>query len=428
MSSHPNVRAIQDLPVASRATLAAGRLWATSAAPYLAHAVLALRPVVVTESVAGSDLSSFPVDRTWNLYIDPEILAQVSPAEVGFWHLHQVAHLLRRHDRRCPLASTGSGGAAGRTEPEQWWNQACDAEADDDLIPDLLARGLAVPARAVMPADLAEPAGQLAETYFRRQAQSVRDLPAQVADCGSGVDGHPRPWETGSAALSELECSLLSADTARRILEGSRNRGDTPGGWQRWATELLNPTIDWRQQLASAVRRGLAVAAGRVDYSYHRPSRRAAAVPDVVLPTMRRPIPRVAVVVDTSGSVSDVMLGQALAEVAALMRRVGHGRGPGAVQLIACDAQAQRAQRVLDIRQVQLLGGGGTDMGAGLTAAADLRLPPDVVVVLTDGHTPWPQAPPHHWKVVVALLDPAGRCPAWATRVLVQTEMQGEPR
>jgi hypothetical protein len=58
-------------------------------------------------------------------------------------------------------------------------------------------------------------------------------------------------------------------------------------------------------------------------------------------------------------------------------------------------------------------------MGAGLAAAAELRPRPDVIVVLTDGYTPWPARPPAGTRVVVGLLDPGGSVPSWAPHVLV---------
>jgi predicted metal-dependent peptidase len=274
--------------------------------------------------------------------------------------------------------------------------------------------------RALLPSDLGEPAGQLAEMYFRGRSGTRASSDAEARDCGSGVDGLVRAWDCKRPGLSALEGKLLAADTARRIREASRLRGDTPAGWQRWADEVLEPSVDWRRQLAVAVRRGLSVVNGRVDYSYARPSRRASAVPQVVLPTMRKPVPKVAVVVDTSGSMSDGMLGQALAEVAGLLRRVGVSGARDTVRLISCDAEAYEAQRVLDVRDVKLLGGGGTDMGAGLAAAAELRPSPDVIIVLTDGYTPWPEAAPAGSDVVVALLDPRGSVPQWATKVVVE--------
>jgi predicted metal-dependent peptidase len=158
--------------------------------------------------------------------------------------------------------------------------------------------------------------------------------------------------------------------------------------------------------------------AGRVDFSYRRPSRRSSAVPGVVLPSLRQPVPQVAMVLDTSGSMSDQMLGQALAEVSGVLHGLGVGRRH--LRVICCDATAYEAQRALDARSVRLLGGGGTDMGAGLAAAADLRPRPDLIIVLTDGHTPWPAAAPAGTRVVVGLMDPHGTAPSWAATVAIE--------
>jgi hypothetical protein len=76
---------------------------------------------------------------------------------------------------------------------------------------------------------------------------------------------------------------------------------------------------------------------------------------------------------------------------------------------------------VLNAHEVRLLGGGGTDMGAGLAATVDLRPRPDLVIVLTDGHTPWPPGPPGKAKVIVGLMDNAGSVPDWATSIAVDT-------
>jgi len=80
-------------------------------------------------------------------------------------------------------------------------------------------------------------------------------------------------------------------------------------------------------------------------------------------------------------------------------------------------------RRVSRPAQVVLAGGGGTDMGAGIAAAAALRPRPSVVIVLTDGWTPWPPAPPRGIRVVVGLLAtsgaPAPAGPPWARSVLI---------
>jgi predicted metal-dependent peptidase len=161
----------------------------------------------------------------------------------------------------------------------------------------------------------------------------------------------------------------------------------------------------------------VAQVAGAVDYSYRRPSRRAAIAGDVVLPALRRPVPEVAVVCDTSGSMTEDLLAMVLAEVEGLLRALGLARQ---VRVLACDTAVAPAQRVSSARQVQLVGGGGTDMGAGIAAAVALRPRPAVTVVLTDGYTPWPAAAPKGTRVVVGLLGAdAPDAPPWARAVRV---------
>jgi VWA-like domain (DUF2201) len=106
------------------------------------------------------------------------------------------------------------------------------------------------------------------------------------------------------------------------------------------------------------------------------------------------------------------------------MRATGLARQ---LRVIACDAAAATARRVCSAGQAQLAGGcpgsdtrRGTDMGAGLAAAGQLRPRPSVTVVLTDGFTPWPGEAPKGMRVVVGLLGPnAPRAPAWAREVKI---------
>lgn len=416
---------IEDLTQEPRRRWAAGRVWAAHEAPYLASALLALNPVVIDREAGDPpmELAAFPADQDWHVYIDPEVLGETSVGELGFWLLHQVSHLLREHAARYPgepsPTPSGAGPLAARTRDSRRWNVAGDAEIDDDLY---TAR-LELPGRAIHPEMLGLPEGWTAEQYWDALdpgaeldvgRASVIDT---ACDCGSGCDGQPRGWECGKPGLSAVDVRLLARTTARRIREHTRDRGDTPAGWERWADDVLEPSVNWRRQLAAHVRRGAADVAGRVDFTYRRPSRRASAVPDVVLPSLRQPLPQVALVIDTSGSMSDAMLGQALGEVAGVLRSLGVARRN--LRVIACDARAYRAQPVRDLGAIRLEGGGGTDMGAGLDAAAALRPRPDLIVVLTDGFTPWRTAPPDGIRVVVGLMDRRGRTPGWAETVLV---------
>lgn len=211
---------------------------------------------------------------------------------------------------------------------------------------------------------------------------------------------------------------------ARRIKEHQRRRGKVPAGWQRWADDVLEPTVSWQRLLASAIRLGVADVAGRVDFSYRKPSRRSSVTPGVILPSLRQPLPKVAMVLDTSGSMNDHMLSQCLAEVQGVLRGLGVGRRH--LRIVCCDATAFEAQKVLQARDVALLGGGGTDMGAGLAKAAELRPRPDLIIVLTDGSTPWPPEAPKGIKVIVGLMDPNGAVPDWARAIAIGPPVAAE--
>src|SRR5579872_3256411 len=394
--------------------LAAARLWATDRFPYLATGLFG------AEVVAAPGSGTVSVDESWRMRADPELTAHWTAAQLGSVLVHHVCHLLRTHGERAQ--------AAGVSAPDaRLWIQAADAEINDDLVP----AGLDLPGRPVLPADLGAPDGLLAEQYFQasttaRSAENKNEDGAAKKmsmaaagdwlDCGSGADGVPRP-DDGPPARPAWQADLLRRQVAQDVVAHSKRAGDVPGGLLRWAQEILNPKINWRKVLAAELRRAVAEVAGAVDYSYRRPSRRAAVAGNVVLPALRRPVPDVAVVCDTSGSMTEDLLAAALAEVEGLLRALGMARQ---VRVLACDYAAGPARRVSSARQVQLVGGGGTDMGAGIAAAVALRPRPAITVVLTDGYTPWPAAAPKGTRVVIGLLGAgAPDAPAWARAVRV---------
>jgi predicted metal-dependent peptidase len=433
---------LERLGADQRRAWAAARVWAAHQAPYMASALLALDPVVVDQSDEPEsnrlDLGALPVDQQWHVYLDPDVLAEMTVPTIGFWLVHQVSHLLRHHAERSPVRVPAGRTTRPRTQSagEQLWNAAADAEINDDLVAGNTAR----PEEAVTPSTLGLPDSLTAEQYWDAlggggtddgsgtddgtHATEPGDRAAAAAgrghDCGSGCDGAARPWDSGEPGLGASGQKLLERDVARRIEEHQRRYGTTPAGWRRWAEEILQPTVSWQRLLASAIRRGVADVAGRVDFSYRKPSRRSSLGGDVILPSLRQPLPKVAMVLDTSGSMNDHLLAQSLAEVDGVLRGLGVGRRH--LQIVCCDAQAFEAQKIMRARDVELLGGGGTDMGAGLATAAALRPRPDLIVVLTDGHTPWPPQPPRGIRVIVGLMDPSGCVPEWARAIAIGTE------
>jgi predicted metal-dependent peptidase len=403
--------------------LAAARLWAATRFPYLATGVFGAQ--VVAERGSGT----VSVDESWRMRADPELTAAWTPAQLGSVLVHHVCHLLRTHGERAQAAGV-------RPDEASTWVRAADAEINDDLVP----AGLDLPGRPVLPSDLRAEDGLLAEQYFDgirraqrasaqqaggRQGTGNLDRSAPWLDCGSGADGLPRPGQQPGAkggaqegALPGWQADLLRRQVAQDVMAHGKQPGTVPAGLLRWAEDFLSPKVNWRVLLAAELRRAVAEVSGAVDYSYRRPSRRSAVAGQVVLPALRRPVPEVAVVCDTSGSMTADLLAMVLAEVEGLLRTLGLARQ---VRVLACDTAVGPAQRVNSARQVQLTGGGGTDMGAGIRAAAALRPRPAVTVVLTDGYTPWPAAAPKGMRIVVGLLGTqAPDAPPWARSVRVE--------
>ncbi|HEU5417674.1 MAG TPA: VWA-like domain-containing protein [Streptosporangiaceae bacterium] len=401
--------------------LTAARLWAAVKFPYLATGVFGVQ--VIAEHGGGA----VSVDQNWRMHADPEVTAAWTPAQLGSVLVHHVCHLLQAHGERAQAAGV-------RPDEASTWLRAADAEINDDLVP----AGLELPGRPVLPYDLRAADGMLAEQYFEgiralahegkggrqagpggRAGQSDGDTAGYTADCGSGADGMPRPGEQ-PGGLPGWQADLLRRQVALEVVAQGKLAGTVPAGLLRWAHEALSPKVSWRVLLAAELRRAVAQVTGAVDYSYRRPSRRSAVVGQVVLPALRRPMPEVAVVCDTSDSMTADLLALALSEVDGLLRALGLARQ---IRVLACAAAAGPAQRVNSARQVQLIGGGGTDMGAGIAAAAALRPRPTVTVVLTDGYTPWPAGPPKGMRIVVGLLGPRVRdAPAWARAVRVEPD------
>nr|WP_229834366.1 VWA-like domain-containing protein [Streptomyces xantholiticus] len=386
--------------------LLAARLHAVKVRPYLAGALFALH-VVEDRSVP-----TMAVDAHWRCYVSPGFVARTPVEELaGVW-VHEVSHLLRDHHGRGERYAReheehgpGERSARGVPPAEGWGRLRRNIAADFEINDDIYGDGLPLPAGAVLPSLLRLPDGLLMEEYLR--TASMSGLAADLAwlDCGSGADGQHRPWELGPEGAHGL--SRQQRDAVRfRVAEAIKGRpGDAPEGWRRWADEAFHPPQPWRQLLGAAVRSAASAPGVGEDHSYRRPSRRSAGVPGVLLPSLRRTPPRVCVVIDTSASVSDAELGSALLEVAAISRAVGGRRD--LVSVISCDAAAGVAVPLCRAENIELVGGGGTDLRSGFARALRSRPRPHVIVALTDGQTPWPSAQPPCRTVVGLFPRPA---------------------
>ena len=349
----------------------------------------------------------FGIDERWRIYTSSRFLESVTVERAAAELVHVLNHALRDHAQRARNTGVDASTAA-------LWHAAADCEINDDLYEDDLIDGQDEDGGWLLPETFDMDDLQPAERYYRHLRDNSVPVEAPVG-CGSGCHGQPVEHELAfdTAPLSDLDRKLLQRTTALEVAVHRKAHGtdSVPDGLARWAQQTLNPKVDWRQQLAAAVRTSVHHKTGTADYTWQRPSRRQQPHDLVLRPAMTRPVPSITVVVDTSGSMSEDELDRALTEVGAIIDTVACG---DIVRVLSADTCVRTDQRIHNTNQITLQGAGGTDMATAIYAAADTG--PDAIVVITDGWTPWPPTrPPGARWVIAALTDDSAiyQVPDW---------------
>lgn len=387
--------------------LAAGRAIALTKAPYLGARIRGfdLREAPGLGTTAATADGSF-------LYDAAEI-AKWLPEKLAFSFAHEALHMTFAHHKR------GVGLEAKRA------NLAMDLAINDSVV----AIGLAADPHDALPAKFGFPSGLTFEAYYALlEAKGQAGEGSPTPDCGNGfcgscagrpVPGEPEP---GKAGRSSAENARINAEVAKATREhkASKDAGTVPAGLARWAErDLEPPKVAWEAQLARAVKAGVSWKAGAVEHRYDGPSRRQAGIGygagRPVMPRLRAPLPRIAIAVDTSGSMSKGDLDRAMSETSAILRAIG-----APVTFLACDAAVHGVAKIAHLAQAQLKGGGGTSFIPIFEALSAERPRCDVVVVMTDGYGPAPKEEPAGLRTIWLLIGGNENAPAaWGTTICV---------
>jgi len=335
----------------------AARMKATLLYPYLTTALLS---ITMHES---NEVPTMAVTMSGKLMWNPDFIAKLSINETAAVLVHEIWHLLRMHGERAPADENTHGV----------WNIACDCAINDSL------RGL--PQDCVYPSTF-RMEDHLTEEEYYEQLLKLPRIEVFIkgvgsGDCGSGARGGDKE----SGPLTKLDKTLIAKYTAEQI----KACGNVPYDIERWAESVLNPKIPWDRELRSRFLSSAARAIGKTDFTYSKGSRRAACT-KAILPGMVSYKPKVALIIDTSGSMSEKELSMCLAEVKGLLRALA-----SRVTVYVADATVHSKNSVASIGEIKLMGGGGTDMGFAIREADKDR--PDIIVVLSDFYTPWGDKP-----------------------------------
>ena len=230
--------------------------------------------------------------------------------------------------------------------------------------------------------------GLLDERFRDMNSQEVFDILMDEGqgeggdgDEGAGLDSHD--WTPSGMTQKEIEEHIKEVNQA--IRQGQLMAGKMGGNQSRALGELVEPKVDWREQLRDYIN---SLADGKDVSTWQKVNRRWLQH-DMYMPsTLSESMGRIVIAIDTSGSIGGEALNEFLSEVQAICINVQ----PELVDLLYWDTEVASHEiygrdKLGDlVKSTKPEGGGGTDPSCIPAYIKDKGLKPECVVVLTDGY------------------------------------------
>lgn len=271
--------------------------------------------------------------------------------EIVFVLAHEVLHIAFLHTTRI-----------GNRNPKKW-NIACDYAIN----PILINSGLTMPK-----------GGLNDKKYHGKSAEEIYNLLPQ--DCegegdgdGNGMGGVEKGYET------ETEREQLEQEIKQVVASAystAKKAGNMPGGLEGIIDDLLEPTVNWREQLYKFVSE-----IAKNDYTWSLPNSRYIAS-GLYLPMLRNEeVGNIIMFADTSGSVSDHELSQFGGELQSILQTFNMG-----FTIVYCDTDISVQYVEPDeILELHYTGRGGTDFVPPFEYVAREGIDPKCALYFTDG-------------------------------------------
>jgi predicted metal-dependent peptidase len=306
-----------------------------------------------------------------------EFVKDLTEKELAFVVLHECMHKIYRHLTTWKKLYD---------EDKYLANCACDFVINLELFDmDKEGRYLARPVKN------GKPIGLLDEKYRGMNTKQVYDLLKQEQEengggWGNNFDEHD--WD-GAENMTEAEKKELYKEVEQAIRQGAMTHhklnGGGAGGMSREMGELLEPKVNWREQLREYVK---SICAGKDASSWRRVNRRYIGQ-DIYMPTLiSERVGHIVIGIDTSGSIGGKELNDFLSEVKGVAEEVS----PEKVDLLYWDCEvaghetydAATVGSIVDSTKPK--GGGGTSPSCVSTYLKDKGIKPECTIMLTDGY------------------------------------------
>ena len=231
--------------------------------------------------------------------------------------------------------------------------------------------------------------GLVDEKYRGMNAKQVFDILRQQqqeggdeSGEGEGFDDHD--WE-GAQEISEEDKKHLEREIDQAIRSGAMSDavGTGAGNLPRDLADLLEPKVDWREQLRDFVK---SVCLNKDSSSWRRPNRRFL-TSGIYMPSMiGESVGHIVIARDTSGSMGHSELSSAASETKGIAEEVS----PQRIDMIDWDGEVESHQQfegnnvsTMEVREMR--GGGGTDPRCVAKYLKVEGIKPECVIILTDG-------------------------------------------
>ena len=292
------------------------------------------------EIIVNDDLESFKSDGK-KLEYREAYLGELETQEIEFILANGAMHQVLAHENR---KSNRSG----------WlWQMATDMAINDMLVQNGLQLPYGAQYRERFKGMYAEEIYAELKADILREDEDLEYEADDVDDVQQNEKSEPKEQPSEERLQEELLQEQLLAEEAISLLEAQMQTGEAPVSIERFFEIENFGKVDWRSELREALE-----AYFRDDFVMMPPSKKLL-YQGIYLPSTVSQTFRLAIAIDSSGSVDEVLLGEFLSEVNFLMQQVQNY----SIEMIVCDDKVHSHTTFVsgEALDVALKGGGGTD-------------------------------------------------------------------
>lgn len=330
------------------------------------------RMILETPFVSDETVKTLETDGTEVRY-NPNFLDGRTPNDVMFMFAHELAHIFVAHQYRYnPTVFTN----------DKDWQLACDYEVNG-LLKD---SGFNIPRDAYYNYVFDD---MSAEEIYAAINQDNEESPFNEENHGR-VNESPETKEEDEGegtpdpnACQQKRQELIEKQNGkmREAVQTCMMAGNLTDNMERRFKKYFKTVRNWKDILADTLTR----CTGKDDFTYTRVNRRFSCSEFIYPGMYSENSDAIAVVVDTSGSISEELLAKMIGDIVSLVEDVS----PEKLIVMSCDSKVksyytfENGEPVEDIR---LRGGGGTDFRPPFAKLEEMGEEVNTMIYLTDGY------------------------------------------